>query len=291
VGWGVAVPELRRWEGLREQYPLESLDDRLAFETRPHSIRSADRTSVDPVWLETLEEDSVNRRRELDHYRYLGSLERLHAGAVKQFVQSDGFGSGRMPLGPRQWYLIEPRKPSSLEDWSPEYVPLQAGSIPWSPDEFPKPARAGDAQEREAHRGNILSFLEPWDLGYSRDRQHVAGFQPHSFHKDPRPPREWKLNRLDLVGILKFDDPVVYQTPHFPSMEEARTAATRPLDPFETESLAALLRGEDLVARESAQQLRLLGSLRATKQCLSCHHGQRGDLLGAFSYQLSRSSP
>jgi hypothetical protein len=286
AGWS-GLDEIRRWEEMKSQYPLESLDDRLAYETRPHSINPAHRSSLDPTWLDTLEKASDKHRNEFSTKRYLGSLERLHAGATKQFVESQGFGAGRLPFRPSTWFLREPRKPPLLEDVSTEYF-HQSSPIPWSVDQFPDPPRDGDAQEREAHRGNILGFLEPWDLGYARDRQHVAGFRPHAFHIEPTSPSDWRLNRLDLVGILKFDEPVVYLTPSFPRMEEVQTSPTRPLDPFETEALAALLRGEDLVARESARHLRLFGSLRATKQCLACHHGERGDLLGAFSYQLSR---
>ena len=30
----------------------------------------------------------------------------------------------------------------------------------------------------------------------------------------------------------------------------------------------------------------MLGAIRSAKQCVQCHGGQRGDLLGAFSYTL-----
>ena len=36
---------------------------------------------------------------------------------------------------------------------------------------------------------------------------------------------------------------------------------------------------------------RMLGSLRAAKQCLDCHTASRGDLLGAFSYALHANLP
>jgi hypothetical protein len=32
----------------------------------------------------------------------------------------------------------------------------------------------------------------------------------------------------------------------------------------------------------------MLGAIRSTRQCLSCHGGNRGDLLGAFSYVFTR---
>ncbi len=44
--------------------------------------------------------------------------------------------------------------------------------------------------------------------------------------------------------------------------------------------------GEDLFLRSTEAGVRMVGSLRAANQCVKCHDGQRGDLLGAFSYRL-----
>jgi hypothetical protein len=35
----------------------------------------------------------------------------------------------------------------------------------------------------------------------------------------------------------------------------------------------------------------MVGALRAARQCLECHEGRRGDLLGTFSYVLQRVPP
>jgi hypothetical protein len=45
---------------------------------------------------------------------------------------------------------------------------------------------------------------------------------------------------------------------------------------------------DDLIVREEEGVHRMLGSLRAAKQCLECHSAERGKLLGAFSYVLRR---
>jgi hypothetical protein len=71
-------------------------------------------------------------------------------------------------------------------------------------------------------------------------------------------------------------------------MDELREAPTRPLNHFETVGLAELRSGEDLFVHEVESRLRVLGAIRATKQCLTCHGGRQGDLLGAFSYVLAR---
>ena len=56
----------------------------------------------------------------------------------------------------------------------------------------------------------------------------------------------------------------------------------------EARALQSLREGEDLVAEATTHRIEMMGSLRATKQCLDCHHAHRGDLLGAFSYELQR---
>lgn len=47
-----------------------------------------------------------------------------------------------------------------------------------------------------------------------------------------------------------------------------------------------LEQGEDLFASRDGDDLRMLGAVRSAKQCVACHGGERGDLLGAFSYVL-----
>jgi len=84
--------------------------------------------------------------------------------------------------------------------------------------------------------------------------------------------------------------PVVYLSEELPSMKQARQAEVRPLDFFEAAGLQALARGDDLYIIQKDDTLRMLGALRATKQCIACHDAEAGDLLGAFSYTL-RSQP
>ena len=141
-----------------------------------------------------------------------------------------------------------------------------------------------------AHERNFLSFLDPFNFGYVRDRDHVVGFRPHQFRKEADAPQRWKVERLELVGLLKYDDPVVYLSENLPAMDELRDAPTRPLDTFESEALAKLRRGEDLMVQDHPDHMRVLGSIHAVKQCVRCHHAERGDLLGAFSYRLARET-
>ena len=143
---------------------------------------------------------------------------------------------------------------------------------------------------------SLLDFANPIGLGYIKDREHVAGFQPHQFRQMPQLPvtddaaktEKWAVLRLELVSLLKHEQPVVYVTRALPRMEDVSGAPTRPLIPFEEKGLKALKAGDDLATETSGDRIRMVGSLRAGKQCLDCHQVKRGDLLGAFSWELQR---
>jgi hypothetical protein len=63
------------------------------------------------------------------------------------------------------------------------------------------------------------------------------------------------------------------------------------MDSFEKRSLNRMRAGEDVIIEPGGHRIRMLGSLRATKQCLECHSVDRGELLGAFSYELVLDPP
>jgi hypothetical protein len=69
-------------------------------------------------------------------------------------------------------------------------------------------------------------------------------------------------------------------------MDELRDAPSRKPRAFEASAVTRLRNGEDLVTHQNSSQLFVVGSLRAGEQCLDCHQGRRGDLLGAFSYEF-----
>jgi hypothetical protein len=138
------------------------------------------------------------------------------------------------------------------------------------------------------HDDGVLDFLNPKGFGFAKDRQHVAGFQKHGMSKVPETSESWSVAHLELVGLVVHEKPVVYVTANLPQMDEVQDAPTRPLDSFELEALGALRDGEDLFFRGSEDKARMVGSIRAVEQCIVCHGGNRGDLLGAFSYGLRR---
>src|SRR5438552_3505154 len=78
--------------------------------------------------------------------------------------------------------------------------------------------------------------------------------------------RRWRVERLELVSLLKNDESVAYVSKNLPRMDELRHAPTRPLDAFEERALTALRKGSDLESQRFRDHLRMLGSLRAVKQ-------------------------
>src|SRR5262249_23112414 len=150
----------------------------------------------------------------------------------------------------------------------------------------------GDGELVTMHDAAALDFVNPLRMGYVRDRDHVAGFQAHRFMTMPQlasidpPRRSWQIVRLELVSLLKHEAPAAYVSKNLPQMDELKDAPTRPLDAFEQRAVARLRSEEDLVIDDSVDRIRMVGSLRAGKSCLDCHSVRRGNLLGAFTYEL-----
>jgi hypothetical protein len=293
---------------LRRRYPYESLAGRLEYEVGREDAGS----KPAPLPAETdkrLKSEEENLAFQGQWHPRAKSLAQLHSDEVEGFISREGFGVSRM-LGPspapRYLELVEapPIPFASLKDFSPAedaniLLPL------------PRDGVAGGDPERPTrglldvfHVVSLGNFLHPASFGHVKDRDHVAGFVPHRFSSMPEVPRQpvpgqkavpekakWLVRRLELVSLLKHEKPAVYVSEHLPRMDELKKAKTRPLTHFEDEALKALKEGEDLVARANATHIHLVGSLRAAKQCLDCHHASRGDLLGAFSYDLQRARP
>jgi hypothetical protein len=270
---------------LLAKYPYVSLEDRLPTKG-PAPAGPLPQAAVKRLdHLESaIEEprDWFGRRRE-------GSLRELHEDAVQAFADQSGFGVARMPRLSEWAMEAGLRKEPPLPQPGPRLPPA---SLTASLTGQPTPAERKELERElsDSHASGVVDFVHPDGFGYFKDRQHVAGFQSHQFSQAPSPGR-LRLQTLDLVGLLLHDEPVVYISDHLPRMDELREAPTRPLDDFETAGLAVLRRGEDLFVQAGTEGARALGAVRSTRQCLSCHGGQRGDLLGAFSYTFTRPGP
>lgn len=262
---------------LQQEYPYVSMRDRLPSTTMERSTVLLSPAAADCLAKQEDEMEQDNRRW-IERWR-TEALRELHEDTVQVFVKEEGFGVSRMG-GVRRWLKLGVRADSPLpqpgatspSSWKPEA--MQSGPIP------------SDGL-LSLHVASVLDFVNPMGFGFIKDREHVAGFQAHYISESPKESERWKLQRLDLIGLLLHKEPVAYVSEHLPRMDELRAAPTRSPDEFETIGLSALRGGDDLFVRERGVECRMLGALRAARQCLSCHDVERGELLGAFSYTFS----
>lgn len=285
---------------LRQRFPFESLRPRLQYErpTRLQQHSSMHRMAVEPSSGET---DLT-----LDRYAFRArALEQLHSEKAIEFIQRDGFGVERIrresPYDLRRFDLGE----IALQT---EYVPPTRSTAEGSLVLGHSPGAPSESDIESVHQQAATLFASAEANGLVRDLDQVAGFEAHRLAQLPmaggigqpaeqpakQPAKQaesivwWKINRLELVGLLKHEHYIVYSSNYLPDMDNLATVPTRKLDEFEVESLGQLFSGEDLVIRAQADRIRMLGALRAGDQCLECHAVQKGELLGAFSYELLR---
>jgi hypothetical protein len=269
LAYGVtSIYAWRRVIELREEWPYESLAERApepehnAQELTPAQEKRLSRFETE---MDDLDENWRSRL-----------LRDIHENQVRVFVNSFGFGVGRMgrlPLTPDVFEFFPPA----------EKQPGERSS------ERPSTAFLNDSVREglaNANLNNASFFADPRQYGYVKDREHVAGFRKHAFRRQPLNSTEYRVASVDLLGLLLREEPVVYVSELLPSMDKVHETPTRELDRFEQDGLGALRHGEDLFIGEIENGLRMLGALRAAKQCVGCHGGKRGDLLGAFSYTL-----
>lgn len=217
------------------------------------------------------------------HDGYRSQVKDLHENAVDHFINQDGFGIVRRA---RMWPRVVPSKPTP-----------QPGQRCLPPDEneksSPEPGPPFATEENlgtlfSNHKENMADFANPDDYGYVKDRRHVAGFRPHHFRHHPKSPTPLAMQTLDLVGLIVHPEPIVYVSDYLPRMDELVAIPTRTLNDFESQGLASLRKGEDLAIREAGSRVYVLGAIRSAQQCIACHGGERGNLLGAFSYTFKR---
>jgi len=275
----MVVQSEREYARLRVRYPYESMEDRLPIPRAvpggvPLALASAQR-------LSRLEEGLFYHANGFREFQ----LRTLHEDAVALFINSPGFGIARMFHPSERGLAVNLRRGP---------VPLQPGprfTSTWSPGELGRLAAGDEAPLGDMHEASIVDFVNPRGFGYAKDRRHAAGFKTHRFGQVPAPAKLWKVQNLELVSLLLNDEPEVYESSHLPRMDELRGVPTRPLDRFETFGLEALRQGEDLFTTQGVEGVRMLGAIRGTNQCVACHGGERGALLGAFSYNLRSDGP
>lgn len=273
-------------QALRERYPFVSLRERLSYENQSKNPRNKSPQSSDLK---------------------IRALRMLHSEEVERFITNAGFGFTRMPPpSPRDLELFE------FENRDTEHIDLftfRPGSYADNPAIF------------EPLHLRFLNGFAGWTGAYAKSIDEVAGFRPHlsrtslesiqqpndlsqlPTRSDPyrkrikfepltkkqlKKSKVWKLNHLQLVSLLKHDQPRVYVSDQLPNMEKLSSddAVTRGLNSFETRSLQELRSGKNHVLLQSKNRIQMLGAIRAEQSCLDCHSVRKNELLGAFSYDI-----
>jgi hypothetical protein len=265
----------------RKKLAFESLTERLP-KGKPLPPSRALSSEAKKRW-EVLDQDLASWQ---DHRAK--RLKELHEKTRKFFVESPGAGPERRLATPEEILMDDFGQAASAPD-----QPGEPADFPLSPGE-PLSRVEPNGEFYHYHDDGMSNFLYPRGFGYVKDRAHVAGFKPHGFRSDPYPAWRvqnwsWRVQHIQLVGLLSHEEPLVYLTDKLPSMEQIRQGKTRALDCFEEAALPALREGEDLFIASKGETVRMLGALRATKTCQQCHDAEVGDLLGAFSYTLRRA--
>ncbi len=325
----------RERERIRQRHPIESMAARLEYERRWSGHRASAGTSGSPTAVEVPPRSTSQRldaleqaleQREWPWRSRSEALRIVHSSYVEQFIESPGFGVGRMmPMREPEKYA-DAREPKviylpladflDLDGTSSDHAAIAADPNPIAPPE--------SRQLETMHEESLFDFVNRRGWGYVRDRDHVAGFQPHQFRNSPVVPaanavekysenvfdaasshenfsrdavardadQNWAIRKVELVSLLKHDEPSVYISDELPRMDRLAEVPVRPLDNYERQALETLERGEDVATgTPDSNRIRMLGAIRAARSCLKCHSVERGELLGAFSYVLERTRP
>ena len=271
-----------------------------------------DPTKVSPAGLATLQFEQ-HLRRENRHAR-TWALADLHQLKVDEFIRSPGFGVERLVWMPSRTPDVPPK------DWSEadrgEEVKLPAEGTFFTADKGKKgPTLPAVSALSYFHASTTHEFVTADSWGLVKKDKTAAGFKPHALAGHPdqnvrtRLDREnpikdkggrvtgyplverWAVRKVELIGLLMHDSPVVYlnREGKLPTMDAVKDAGTRELTEFEATSLKDLAAGKEVVAVDATtNHVRMVGAIRLTDTCRKCHEGNRGDLLGAFTYDLVR---
>lgn len=278
----------RNWIEMEKEFPIVSLKNRLAYESSHPEFKAT------PVHLSgEVEANLTSLEVDREESGWGGirveTLERLHNKNELDFALQRGFGVGRMIGMNRQWVELPEYAPVRQPGNVKAHVPEQGTN---NETEY-APAPSVDDMEY-MHRESNYQFLDQERFGYIAERGRVAGFEPHHIGQVPElfdDNQNWQVTRLELISLLRHKEPVAYVSDYLPDMEELQGVPTRKLTAFESSAIEKLRTEEDVVIDEGANQIRMVGSLRAAKDCMSCHSVSRGVLLGAFSYDISRVKP
>ena len=258
--------------------------------------------------------DIEARLADEESFRRSQALADLHEVEVRKFVTNPGFGFRRMIIRPSQHSLDDPG------DWSEgdrgEAVTLPKDGTFFSAAAGTKgPTLPSEAALAGFHTSAAYNFARPDSWGLVKSKTEVAGFQPHALKGHPAPEarrlpdrdnpvkdkdgrvlryptkEQWLVRGVELISLLTHETPVAYVNPEkqLPTVAAVKDAKTRALTEPESRALKELAGGKDVVVLDAVtNQVRMVGAIRMAAACMKCHEGSRGDVLGAFSYELVR---
>ena len=298
------IHDLQLRRVLRQENPFIHVGERLAYERENRDPRHVHSPSNGVLGRLAMRDNIYHQYDNSSQATRTKILQDLHDTKRDEFIRSNGFGYVRTPII-RGREAIELPDPGSIRPLAHESF---GGSSILSSES------ASDDFEflMRMHERSILDFAGPAKLGYIRAPSQVAGFVPHHFSMIPtgvskesldntvsngandpvgqgrRDMVQWTLRRLNLVSLLRFDRAMVYCSDELPRMDTIEEYSVRDVDAFEAKSLKKLVDDEDIVIMEKTNRIRMVGAIRASKACTRCHSADHGDLIGAFTYELSR---
>ena len=288
------------------QLVIDEMRSDFPFEAHPSNLEY-EKAASDEIELSEESQKRLDQRDEREGIKFgprglrVRSLRMLHSSKVADFINQSGFGVTRMiPPSPRALYTqkfgavkteFEAVDTNGSLYEAPANAPIKKGTK----GVYPLP----DEHLIKLHDRSFLRFAGRDSLGEFESRtepgkvKKVSGFQKHSLTRPHSPfvDKTWQLNRFELVSLLNFDEARVYIAEELKSIDDVADAETRELTEFEKSGLKELEAGEELAHKDFLNRTLVLGAIRASNVCLECHSVKRGQLLGAFSYELIRIKP
>lgn len=153
------------------------------------------------------------------------------------------------------------------------------------------------------HRRFEKDFGKSAGNGFSR-MAHINSVRDPRLFQFVQKNNSWEIKEVALIGMLT-GDATIYQTPDLPkhkgmAKDELAQDNIRQADEFEKVAIAKVQHDGLLVTEIGKDEIRMVGALRATENCLKCHNQkvsadqktvesfEVGDVLGALSYRIKR---
>ncbi len=294
IGALVSLPGYFEVEAAKERYRPINLHKRLAYETQEPIQKtklSIDAPSnMESYFIEASQRSNFFRGRAWE-------LKSLHNGSLDSFVRSSGFGVGR---------FLEPN-PNRINTPEPQDLPftvlpelMYQGILNSSFRGLRYGLPHVDTHEK-LHASSLLAFVSPESTGFLFEPKVAAGFQSHAMRLPPQnfaktflEEQQLTLKSLQLVSLHRFGAPRAYVLDHLPRMDQLtdENVPTRKLSHFERSAIVTLRQNPnaDIVTAITDEGAAMVGSVRAYESCLECHSGERGRLLGAFTYTFEENA-